>query len=139
MRGNDLLSIDREARASPGSEPLDEAFGQALSLVETAQEELLEQLLDGLDVDEEERQELAVRAEDALGGQEVDVGMVVGRKRAEGLDGSHAAGKDILAVEVGLVGEADGVVGGTGEKAEELPLAPDQREHHHREHRQQRH
>jgi hypothetical protein len=86
--------------------------------VEPAEQEVLEQLLDGLDVDEQERGEVAVGREDALGDQEVGVGMEVGREGAEGLEGGDASGNDVLASEVSMVGAADGVVGGPGQEAQ---------------------
>ena len=73
--------MDSQARVNPCLDTADEVLGEPLGLMEAAEQEALEELLDGLDVDEEQREELAARGKNAVGDKKMSVRMEIGRER----------------------------------------------------------
>ena len=68
-------------------------------------------------------EKLSLESENPFGDEAMNVGVEVRSKRAEGLDGAHAAGPNVITLEELLETLADALVGGLREKGEQAAFA----------------
>ena len=117
---------DRETGMDLGQEIAHKGFREALGPVQSLEEEAAEYFHDRGGKGIEERQELSVATENAVGNEGMGMRIEVGPVAAEGLERDDAAGADVTAVKECLEGFQDRCVSGLGQQGEELAVAFDE-------------